>query len=712
MIKTGKDPAAGRTLLVGMTAAAALLVMATASEAATINVTTTTDEYGKGGGCSLREAVEAANSNTAFGGCPKGDSATMDIIKLAAGRYTLSRGAAGEDANAEGDLDVTESVKIVGTGAKLRWRPDFNWGDWDQSEWFPFESHVSQKLMKSIGLGDLGRAARDLGDHRAVYAGYVTDDATVIANGIGDANTLGDGDRLFDVNDDGVKLILTNVALIDGDVGCTGEGCVPGAGAIEHSGDGALKLTRVVVADNRSSCSGEGCGATGARSPAGIGALGGGDLTIRQSLILNNRSECSDTECKTGYSALAFGFLNTQFEEPYLEQGAGGAVFRNTAFVANETFCDTAPARCEAASTIDLRTEQSLDANNLWIVGNKNTCVGRNCDTDEMFDTSLGGGQAISITGLVVADNANACTGYDCDLDELFDLVTSGGKEEGSPLTFNNSVFLRNKITCDGESCDMDEFFDMTSSLGDVSQSALFFVGNVLKCTGKDCDADDPFYDMNGTSLNGEAIVLHRNKLVCDGGCSGLHLWEFDSGDTTLESFVVSDNRFFITDDDRGYEFIDISGSPPYDGPYLLKDGLIANNTIECDMCLAETAPNTIMRVRGDRTTLRRVTITDNSTDGIGGAIASGITSSSGSPTASDLTIVNSTISNNSAGREGGGIFNGGEATLRIRNSQITSNTAATTGGGIFNDDGGIIALTDTTISGNTPDDCVNCEAP
>jgi len=708
MIKTGKDPAAGRTLLVGTAAAAALLVMATASEAATINVDTTTDEYGEGSGCSLREAVEAANSNAAFGGCPAGEDASTDVIMLPGGRHTLSLGGAGEDANAEGDLDVTESLKIVGTGANLRWKPDFKWTDWDQDEWFPFETGAVSKFLKSIGLGDLDRATRDLGDDRALYAQYVTEDATVIANGIGDPGTLGDGDRLFDINDNGVKLTLTNVALIDGDTGCTGLDCDPGAGAIERTGDGALKLTRVVIADNRSSCSGEGCGTMGEISPAGIAALGGGDLTIKRSLILSNRSECSDADCQTGYSALAFGELSSG----YLEQGAGGAVFSNTAFVANETYCDTDSVRCNTANTINLKTEKSIDAANLWIVGNKNTCIGYDCDTDETFDAYVGETQAVLLTGVVFADNEQTCTGEDCDLDELFDLRGSGYESEPGTLDFGNSVFLRNTLTCNGKSCDTDEFADVSSSLGAVSHSALFFVRNVMQCSGENCDVDDSLFEMEGMSLTGEAIAFHRNKLVCDGSCSGFRLWELDSSDTTVESFVVSNNRFFIEDHAHGYELIDIYSEPPYNGPFLLKDGLIIDNTIECEMCLAEDPPNTIMRVRGDHPmTLRRVTFTGNQTDGVGGAIASGITSS-GSPTAGDLKIFNSTISANSAGREGGGIFNSNGATLTITNSEITGNTAGTTGGGIFNDDGGIITLTGTTITGNTPDDCVGCAVP
>ncbi len=47
--------------------------------AATITVTTTTDEYGSGSACSLREAIHAANHDTAFGDVPRGAAPTPSL---------------------------------------------------------------------------------------------------------------------------------------------------------------------------------------------------------------------------------------------------------------------------------------------------------------------------------------------------------------------------------------------------------------------------------------------------------------------------------------------------------------------------------------------------------------------------------------------------------------------------------------------------------
>ena len=85
-----------------------------AVRAVTIAVTTTADEVGVNGECSLREAVLAANTNVAVDTCPAGSSGEADNIALPSGRYELSIPGAGEDAGATGDLDLLGSTIIRG----------------------------------------------------------------------------------------------------------------------------------------------------------------------------------------------------------------------------------------------------------------------------------------------------------------------------------------------------------------------------------------------------------------------------------------------------------------------------------------------------------------------------------------------------------------------------------------------------------------------
>ncbi len=95
--------------------------------AAESTVTTTEDELATNGRCSLREAIRSANVDAAVHpDCPAGTGA--DTIRLPAGTYRLTIPGAGEDAAATGDLDITETVTILGAGAAstcLRRAPQF-----------------------------------------------------------------------------------------------------------------------------------------------------------------------------------------------------------------------------------------------------------------------------------------------------------------------------------------------------------------------------------------------------------------------------------------------------------------------------------------------------------------------------------------------------------------------------------------------------------
>jgi CSLREA domain-containing protein len=89
---------------------AALFYAPHASAATTFTVTRTDDPAPNGcrpGDCSLREAVIAANAGSG-----------ADTIVLPAGDFRLGIAGIGEDAAAKGDLDLTKSVTITGSGAR------------------------------------------------------------------------------------------------------------------------------------------------------------------------------------------------------------------------------------------------------------------------------------------------------------------------------------------------------------------------------------------------------------------------------------------------------------------------------------------------------------------------------------------------------------------------------------------------------------------
>jgi CSLREA domain-containing protein len=101
-----------RMLTVGLVVTGSL-ALATPARAGTIAVTTQADEYNTNpAACALREAIEAANADTAFGGCTAGSG--PDTITIPAGTYVLS--ITGVDGNSTGDLNVESEITLDPTG--------------------------------------------------------------------------------------------------------------------------------------------------------------------------------------------------------------------------------------------------------------------------------------------------------------------------------------------------------------------------------------------------------------------------------------------------------------------------------------------------------------------------------------------------------------------------------------------------------------------
>ncbi len=100
--------ASAGALLVGAVGVYLPLQSAGAGGAATINVDTTDDENNTDGDCSLREAVESANTNSAVDDCEAGLGS--DTVMIPAGTYTFAL-------DGDGDIDVTSNIAFVGAGA-------------------------------------------------------------------------------------------------------------------------------------------------------------------------------------------------------------------------------------------------------------------------------------------------------------------------------------------------------------------------------------------------------------------------------------------------------------------------------------------------------------------------------------------------------------------------------------------------------------------
>lgn len=104
-----------RIIRLGVAGLFALAAVPAQLSAATIKVTTTADDAIRNGNCTLREAVIAANTDTAVDRCPAG--AGPDLIIVPAGTYLLSLAGPSEDSGLAGDLDISSVVTIRGAGA-------------------------------------------------------------------------------------------------------------------------------------------------------------------------------------------------------------------------------------------------------------------------------------------------------------------------------------------------------------------------------------------------------------------------------------------------------------------------------------------------------------------------------------------------------------------------------------------------------------------
>lgn len=88
--------------------------------AGTITVNTVIDQIADDGQCSLREAVIAANTDTATSGCPAGsgaDTIVFDSSLPSPSTFILTLTGANEDASTSGDLDLSGVLTIRGGDA-------------------------------------------------------------------------------------------------------------------------------------------------------------------------------------------------------------------------------------------------------------------------------------------------------------------------------------------------------------------------------------------------------------------------------------------------------------------------------------------------------------------------------------------------------------------------------------------------------------------
>lgn len=207
------------SLIVALTLTSVWMIGVPGTQAAasvTITVTTVDDELTTDGDCSLREALVAANTNTAVDACAAGSGAAVDTVNVPAGTYTLSRAGADEDAAQTGDLDATDAagVKLVGQGADAT----------------------------IIDGGAIDRVVD-------IHSGDATIEGVTVRNGQTPAGADGGGIRY--ATSGGTLMIVAGVVR--------GNSSARDGGGIENDGQGAtVRIISSTIADNYASNSGGG----------------------------------------------------------------------------------------------------------------------------------------------------------------------------------------------------------------------------------------------------------------------------------------------------------------------------------------------------------------------------------------------------------------------------------------------------------------------
>jgi CSLREA domain-containing protein len=271
----------------------------------TIPVNITADEYnttGSGVGCSLREAIQSANTDTAFGGCPAGGPLT-DIISLPAGIYTLTR--SGEDENnVAGDLDLTASMNLIGSGAVI-----INAGGDDGIHDRVIDIHGIPVRLENL----------------TITGGRRVNGSGADANGGGIRNTN--------------ILLLKHVTVTD-NIAANGN---PGGSGGGIANTGSLTIEDSTISDNHA---GNGLGGSvGADGGRGGGIYSTGLLlSITNSTIKNNSSGAGETGKSSGFGGRGGGIYlsdgtdtitnstvsgNTAGSSSAASGGSGGGIYAN-----------------------------------------------------------------------------------------------------------------------------------------------------------------------------------------------------------------------------------------------------------------------------------------------------------------------------------------------------------------------------------------------
>jgi len=279
--------------------------------AAGITVNTVTDEDGTGANCSLREAITAANTDAAYGGCLAGSGS--DTITLSAGIYTLTQGSQLPT--------VSTTIIINGNSATVQADTTAGTATYRVFEVIGGGGNLTIKDL-TVRNGNCANAfscdsVDDSGNKRGYGGGILNSGTLTVNNSFITANSAaGSGGGIYSW---GGTLNVINGSTFFSNSATSGDG-----GGI--GGDGAITLTNMIFSTNS------------ALNGGGI-STSGGSLNVTGSLFSTNSATGGSG---TGGGIVSSGTLNVKTSSFHDNSAArGGGIFNGggtNSYVSNSTF--------------------------------------------------------------------------------------------------------------------------------------------------------------------------------------------------------------------------------------------------------------------------------------------------------------------------------------------------------------------------------------
>ena len=719
---------------------AALLVagIALPAQAATIIVTSVADGVAVDNNCTLREAVQAANTNAAVDRCAAGTADGDQILFNVTGTILLTGG----EIRITDDVSVQGSVGVIGSATgriTINAASASRIFDVDAAAGAGTDRRVefSNLVLQNGNAGAGASSAPDAGGAVDLKTGsqatFSNVDVTGSVCGINGGGIHGGGGTAIVIatSGNGTSLISNNEAR--GAESNRGGGGVWGAGTVSISGN-------VTIDGNR---------ATGAAGSGGGVFNLAGTLTIGSGVVISNNTANragGGIESADGTVTIADATLsgNTAGTAPGngggLHGGGTAQVTMTNTLVLNNVAVEGGGLWISAAGTI---TATGLEVNGNTATGNDADQGGGGFYADGgtlvLSDVHLGGNRATGTSGSggAILNNGGRLTMQAGQIVTNTSVRAGGGIEHagsGATATLNGTIITANTA---GSNPGFGGGFHITGAataritggsianntavegggLWKAAPGALALVNsNVQGNTATGAAADQGgggVYSDGGTGLTIQNTMIVENRATGAAGSGG---GLFNNGGTiALEGSRIADNSANRAgggiEDNAGVLMTltnviligNSAGTAPGNGGGLhisgagtvrMTGGSVESNTAVEGGGVWKSAPGTL--------SLDGTALTDN--------VASGAAADQGGGGAYNdgaggmLTLRNLTVwSNDATGAagSGGGLLNNVAATSTIENVRFFANTSVRAGGAIEDNGGSLVQITRSTIIGN-----------